>query len=537
MQSPDHTVAQPIVPLTVRAFLDGRVRTITFAYLFFLYSFVQPYGYRHAYPHLSDRLSFAQSFAGNVGLHLLYGQPHDVVSVTGYTAWRVGGTLAIAAAIYGLFAAVRAQRAEEDAGRAELVLAGPVSRGSLSLAALAAVGIGALTLWTAEFAGFVTAGVPGRGAAYLALATASVIPVCAGVGAVAGQLAPTRRIALEFGGGVVALLFLMRAVADTTNGAGWLRWLTPLGWAEQLRPFAGARPLVLLLPAAATLVLVAVAARLAAGRDIGTGVLPARDTAEPRLLLLRSPLGQALRSNRGDLTIWAACLAVFGFILGVVSNAISSADVSADMEKQIAKLGAGSITTPIGYLGFVFLFLVVAVSVFTCSQVSAARQEEADQRLETLLALPLGRTRWLAGRAVLATGTAAALALTTGLATWAGAISTGTHISLPRLLEAGANALPTSILFLGLALLAYALLPRASSGLTYGLVALAFVWQLVAALVNAPSWLRDATPFAHVALVPAQRFGAESAIIMIAIGIAAALVSLTAFRRRDLVSV
>jgi ABC-2 type transport system permease protein len=537
MRSPSRTRVQPVVALAVRAALDGRVRTIAFAYLFALYSFVQPYGYRHAYPHLSDRLSFARSFASNVGLHLLYGQPHDVVSVNGYTAWRVGGTLAIAAALYGLFAAVRAQRAEEDAGRAEVVLAGPVSRGSLNLAGLAAVGMGTLTLWVAEFAGFVTAGVPAGGAAYLALATTSVIPVCAGVGAVAGQLTPTRRVALEVGGGAVALLLLLRAVADTTNGLGWVRWLTPLGWAEELRPFAGARPVVLLLPVAVTLVLVAGASRLAASRDIGTGLLPARDTAEPRLQLLRSPLTQALRSNRGDIVIWAICLTGFGFILGVVSNAVSPADVSANMQRQIAKLGVGSITTPTGYLGFVFLILVVAVSLFACSQVSAARQEEADQRLETLLALPLSRTRWLSSRAVLATGTAAALALAAGLATWAGVVTAGTHVSLLRLLEAAANVLPTAVLFLGLALLAYALLPRVSSGLGYGLVAVAFLWQLVAAILNAPEWLRDATPFAHVALLPAQPFRTEAAVVMTAIGIAAALISLTAFRHRDLTSV
>ena len=37
-------------------------------------------------------------------------------------------------------------------------------------------------------------------------------------------------------------------IADTATGAGWLRWATPLGWAELLRPFAGAQPLVLLAP-------------------------------------------------------------------------------------------------------------------------------------------------------------------------------------------------------------------------------------------------------------------------------------------------
>src|SRR5579862_2887227 len=366
---------RPVQPLILRAFLDARVRTLAFAYVFAIYGFVQPFGYRHAYPKLGDRLAFAQTFANNTGLRLLYGDPHDVQTVSGYTSWRVGGTLAIAAAIFGLFAAVRAFRTEEDAGRAELVLAAVVGRRTLYLSALAAIGAGVLLLWGAELVGL-----PATGSAYLALATASVAAVCVGVGAVASQLASTRRIALALGGALIALLFLLRVVADTTSGAGWLRWATPLGWAEESRPFTGAQPLVLLLPAATAAILLVVAARMSGQRDIGTGILPARDSADPRARLLFSPTAQALRGEQGTLIAWASCVAAFAYILGVVSNSVSSADVSANIQKQIAKLGSGSITTSSGYLSFIFLFFTLAITVFACTQIGAARQEEANQQ-------------------------------------------------------------------------------------------------------------------------------------------------------------
>ncbi len=527
---------QPGLALALRAFSDARIRTLVFAYLFALYAYVQAFGYRHAYPTLAERIAFARSFGDNIGLRLFYGQPRDVVTVPGYTAWRVGGTLAIAAAVYGLLAAVRATRAEEDAGRAELVLAGVVGRRTLDSSALAAIGVGTLTLWLAELAGFAVARLPLAGSAYLALATASVIPVCAGIGALAGQLAPSRRVALELGGVVIGVLFLLRAVADTTTGAGWLRWATPLGWAEELRPFTGAQPLVLLLPITTTLLLLAASLRIAKGRDIGSGVLPARDSADPHLSLLTSPTAQALRDSRGILLAWTSCVAVFGYVLGVVSNSISSADVSKNMERQIAKLGAGSITTPSGYLGFVFVFVVLALSLFVCAQVGAARRAEAEQQLETLLALPIGRRSWLAGRLLLAGVEAAAIALAAGLSCWAGTATTGSHISLPRMLEAGANALPAALLFLGIAALAYATLPRASAGIAYGTVTVAFLWQLVGALLSAPHWLLEVTPFAHIGLVPAQPFRAAGAVGMLAIGAATTLAATSAFRHRDLLS-
>jgi polyether ionophore transport system permease protein len=120
------------------------------------------------------------------------------------------------------------------------------------------------------------------------------------------------------------------------------------------------------------------------------------------------------------------------------------------------------------------------------------------------------------------------------LFTWAGAASAGVDISLGHMLEAGANCLPVSLLFLGLAALAYAVVPRASVGVAYGLVTLAFVWQLVGSLVGVPDWLVDVTPFAHVGLVPTQSFRIGAAAVMVAIGVASATAALALFRRRDL---
>ena len=527
----------PALALARRALRDARIRTVSFALLFAAYAYIQPVGYRRAYPTRADRASFAASFGDNKAIRLFYGEPHNLLSVTGYSAWRVGGTLTIFTAIFGLLAAVRALRTEEDSGRMEMVAAGIVGRRMAYLSAMAAIAAGALILWLAEFAGFVAAGLPAGGSAYLALATASVIPVCAGVGALASQFAPTRRTALELGGAIVAVLFLARVIADTSSGLGWLRWATPLGWAEQMRPFAGARPLVLLAPAVASALLLGAAALIAARRDIGAGLLSARDRSRPRLGLLSSPTAAALRGQRATLIVWAAGVGCFALILGVISNSVSSAGISNGIRREIAKLGSGSITTPAGYLAFIFIFFILAISLLACAQVGAARHEEAELRLDTLLALPVSRVRWLGGRLVLAAAAAAVISLDAGLLAWLGAASQSVHVSLPRMLEAGVNCLPVALLFLGLAALAYAVVPRASAGIAYGLVAVAFLWQLVGSLIGAPRWLVDLTPFANVGLVPVQPFRTAAAAIMLALAALAVLAALWAFRRRDLVGI
>jgi len=520
--------------LARRAFRDARVRTISFAYLFAAIAYIQPVGYRDAYPTLSSRLAFARSFGDNKAIRLFYGVPHDLLTVSGYTAWRVGGTLAIFAAVFGLLAAVRALRTEEDTGRMEIVLAGSVGRRTAYLSALAAIAAGVLILGLAEFAGLVLSGLPAGGSADLALATASVMPVFVGVGALTSQLASTRRIALELGGAAVGLFLALRVIADTSANAGWLRWATPLGWAEEARPFTGAHLIVLLLPAAATALLLVLAARIAASRDVGTGVLPARESAKPRLGLLSSSTAHALRSERSSLIVWLSSIGAFAYITGVLAKSTATAGISQSLQHEVSKLGTGSIVTPTGYLAFVFIFFILAVSLFVCAQIGAARHEEADERLETLLSLPVSRSRWLGGRLVLAVVGAAAISLTAGLLSWAGAESGGVSISLTGMLEAGANCLPAALMFLGIAALVYAIVPRASTGLSYGLVTVAFLWDLFGSLLSVPKWLVQATPFAHVGLVPAQPVRAGAALVMLAIAVASALAATWIFQRRDL---
>ena len=100
-----------------------------------------------------------------------------------------------------------------------------------------------------------------------------VVPLFAGIGAIVCEIAPTRRLALEYGSAAVAVFLLLRVIADTTDGAAWLRWLTPLGWTEELRPFTNSQPLVLLIPIAAIAVLLVVPPVIGRNRDIGSGLI------------------------------------------------------------------------------------------------------------------------------------------------------------------------------------------------------------------------------------------------------------------------
>jgi ABC-2 type transport system permease protein len=518
-----------------RAFADSRVRTIAFALLFFASAVTQATAYREGYPTRAERLDFAHSVGANDAARLLYGAPHDLLSVGGYVSWRVGGSLAVFAALWGLLGAVRALRAEEDAGRTELLLSNTVGRPRLYLAQLAAIGGGAVVLWLALFASLVVGELPAGSSAYLALAVVSVVPVFAGVGAVASQLAPSKRIATGLAAGVLVLAVALRTAASVSSDLAWLRWTTPLGWAEALRPFVDPQPLVLLLPAASAAVLLAIAGALWIGRDVGSGLLPARDSAAPNPRLLGSAVAHALRIERGALLAWLVGIGLFAVLMGFLSGAVTPDVLSENVREQLEKLGTESVATPAGWLGFAFVFFILAVSLFCCTQVASLRSEEAEQRLETLLVLPLGRRRWLAGRLLVTAAGAVLLALASGVLAWAGATAQGADVSLLELLGAGANVLPTAFLFLALGALVFALAPRATVPVIHTLLGLSFVWELFGALLELPDWLLALSPFHNVGLVPGEPFATGAAAITLALAALAIVAALAAFRRRDLI--
>jgi ABC-2 type transport system permease protein len=516
--------------IALRTLRDARTRTIAFALVFLAGAAAQGASYRSAYPTLADRERLAQTFGSNQAVRLLYGVPHDLLTVGGFMSWRLG-SLTIFAGLFGVLAAVRAMRAEEEAGRMDIVLSGVVGRATAFRAALAGIAASAAIVWVAVFVGVLAGRAGAGGSAYLALSLMTPIPVFVGIGAVASQIAPTRRMATAIGSGALGVALMLRMAADTSS-AGWLRWATPLGWAEELRPFVGAQPLVLALPAVATVVLLVVAERIALRRDVGRGLLAAHDSAPPNRRLLSSPTALALRTLRGTLIAWLIGIAALALLMGVISDSVSSA-LSRSVQDQLEKLGTAA-NTPTAYLGFAFLFFLLALALFACFQIAAMREEEADQRLETLFALPVRRGRWFAERLGLIVTCAAGLALAAGLVAWAGAISQGADVGFGRMIEAGANCLPLTVLFLGLGALALALVPRAGPTIAYSLVGLAFLWETVGGVVSAPSWTLGLSPFHHVGLVPAEGFQAGGAVVMLAIGIVAATAAAWAFDRRDL---
>ena len=102
------------------------------------------------------------------------------------------------------------------------------------------------------------------------------------------------------------------------------------------------------------------------------------------------------------------------------------------------------------------------------------------------------------------------------------------------MIAAGANCIAVSLLFLALGVLVYAWLPRPSPGAAFVLIGVAFLWELVGALVGAPGWLLTISPFHHVTQVPLVAVDRRGTAVMLAVAAVAAAIAVERFARRDL---
>jgi ABC-2 type transport system permease protein len=494
--------------------------------------------YAATYPTDAARREAAAVVGTDSGLRVLLGPIDDIATVGGYLVYKNFVFLTLLLAIWATLAATRLLRGEEDAGRWQLVLAAgarPARATADVLAALAlAVGVilaGTTTL-TLAAARDPALGL-GTGRTFLYGASLALVPaVFAATGAVASQLAGTRRAANAMALGIIGATLLLRMVADTGPGARRLLWATPFGWTELMRPYTApdAWPLV---PAGLTVLVLATVATLLAGRrDVGQGLLAARDGGRRRRKAPASMTGLAVRLELPVLVAWCVGAAAAGLLLGVFAR-VTTNDVPASLRDNLAGYGVhGTFTSQ--FLGVAFLLVGTVVSLLPAGQVGAAAAEETTGRLTHLLAGPVRRGGWLLGRLAVAASATVAAALAGGAGVWLGARTQGLHLALPSMLGAGLNAVPTALVALGAGALVLALVPRAASWSVYAVVVWSVMADLIAPLLSGASWAQRLSLFHYMALVPGDAADPATLVAVTATGLLLCAAAVVLFGRRDL---
>jgi len=489
------------------------------------------------YPTEARRLALAQTAGPNAALRFLYGRLAGT-SVGALATWRFAVWAGCCSAVLAIFIVIRHTRADEQAGRLELVGSAAVGRQAPLTAALIAAAaanvtiIGLATLWLAALK------LGGAGSAALALAIGTCGLAFTGVAAVAAQLAATARGARGLALAVLGAAFVLRGVGDTgPAGLSWLSWASPLGWAEFVRAYgtAGERWWVLAVPLTAGAALAGVAFALAAWRDHGAGLVHGRPGRPAASGLLRGPFGLAWRLQSGVLLGWLAGYVAIFASLGAATKGVGAIfNTSAVLKRYLLRIGYQHVIIN-AYLSAVMLLAGLGAAAFATSAVLRLRTDETGNVAESVLATATGRIRWALSYCSVAAGGAGLLLAAAGLSSGLGyGVLTGSvGTQVPHLLGAALARWPAVLVLAALAAALYGLLPWESTAVAWAVVSLVAFIALLGPSLQFPAALMDLSPFTQTPRLPGGPVAAGPLLWLCAVAAALGTAGLLGLRRRD----
>lgn len=460
------------------------------------------------------------------------GGPLFRVNLGSLTAWKIGATAFTLAALMSIFTVIRHTRSEEETGRLELIGAAVVGRRAPLAAGLITMALPNAGIVAVSTLGLIGTGMPAVGSFALGLAIGLAGLAFGALAAVCAQLTTAARTATGIAATALGAAYLLRAAGDT--GPTWLSWISPIGWAMRLRPYADEQWWVVALFAGLAVVLVGGAYALAARRDVGAGLVAERPAAAVAGPTLGSALGLAWRLHRGVLLGWVIGMALGGATMGGVVHGLSHAtNLSQQMIDLLTRMGGRKAIVD-QFLAAVCGIAGLMAAAYAVQSTLRLRAEESAGHVEPLLATRVGRTRWAFSHLAFAIGGTgvllAAFGAATGLVYGAQVHDVGGQTL--RLTAAALVQLPAAWVLAALGVALFGLSSRLAALAWAALVACVMLVELGEILGLSP-WVIDLTPFAHVPKLPGATLTGAPLFWLAGIAAALAAAGLATFRRRD----
>ncbi len=483
----------------------------------------------------ATRAAFQEAAAlmgSNPAFVAMAGPARALDTTGGQVAWQSTAFGAVMIGLMSMFLVGRHTRSDEETGRDELLRAGAVARRTPMTATLVVTASANVLVGAAVTGSLVAYGLAVEGALVLGIGLTACGLAFGAVTLLAAQLTSSTRAAYGITGAVIGASYALRALGDVSGSV--LSWLSPIGWYQAMRAYAGESwwPLLLLIGFTGIVLLGAYAAF--DRRDFGAGLWPARpgpDAAGPGL---RSALGLSWRLQRGSLFGWSTGMFLTGLSYGAIGNDVGSLLGDSALSQELFALGTADLTD--SFYATSALMIGMITSAFTVSSVLRSRAEELDGRLEPLLATALPRPRWWLGNVLITVaGTALVLTLAgVGMAAGFG-LTTGDWSRTGDLVLATVVTLPAALVLGGLARLLVGVAPHRAVLAWLALVFCAVV-LFFGALLRFPTWLMDLSPFSHLGRFPAEPVTWVSAGMVLLVALLSSATGLATFRRRDVLS-
>jgi ABC-2 type transport system permease protein len=347
----------------------------------------------------------------------------------------------------------------------------------------------------------------------------------------AAQAFENTRVVYGVGGVVLGAAFLLRAVGDI--GDGTISWLSPIGWAQKTRPFAGNTWWPFLIIVGATVLLTWLAVALSRQRDLGAGLISPRVGRARAAPWLGSPLGLAMRLQRGCLVGWSAGLVVLAVAYGSITDSINEfVQDNKALTDIVAAQGRGTLVEQ--YLAMSFRILALVAAGFAIQSTLRIRSEETSTHAEQVLATRVSRVTWASSHLVMAFGGTLVILFLVGVAFGVSdAAVTGDAAAIRQSLVGALAFVPAVWALVGFTALVIGVAPRASA-LPWAFLAVCFLIGMFGQLLDLPTWVQDLSPFQHVPQYPATNLETVPLLALVAISTGLTALGLVSLRHRDI---
>ena len=495
--------------------------------------------YESFYPSLETRTVLIEQMRKSPGTRLLYGYVPLPGRLGQLLQWETGALLLVCTALMAILLTCRVLRADEDEGLIEVLRATGAGRSVPLLVPVALVwvvvgalsaGVGGILTWQTRSIEELTV----SGAWALAGTICVTGWVFSAIAAVASQLGRQAGQARGLSMVMLALAFVLRVSADQIsdgNGSDWLRWLTPLGWRDLVRPYTDDRFGVL---AACCIVAIAVALSavvLASRREYLDGYLPDRSSSRRRWLV-QGHMDLLGRLSWRGLVGWALASTGLALLYGSVSGSIK--DLLAPGSPTASYVDKMAVGSPVEqFMSLMTVVTVLLVAVAAVRRMNWLAGLERAGLVEVELAAGVSRGRVLLCQVLCALIESIILLLVsaTVLAATTATQLTDDH-AVARSFVFTVSQLPGMVAAIGIAAALVGLAPRLA-GLSWVVVTWSAFAQFFGGLVGLKDWAKDLSVLGHhLDVVGTPDW--EPLAVQTVVGLIGVMIGLVAYTRRDL---
>jgi ABC-2 type transport system permease protein len=442
----------------------------------------------------------------------------------------------VALGIMNIFLVVRHTRTDEELGRYEVLRSLPVGRlanlhsamitafiVNLVMGLSVAIVLGSLGIENITWVGSFTFGAM--------LFVSSML--FAGIAALCVQLSSSARSVKAYAFLVLVTFYLLRAIGDVNSEA--LARISPLGLILRAQPFVENYWWPILIVMLLALIVIAVAYRLCAFRDIGQGLIPDRPGPAQAGKNLQSLFGLTWRISRGTVIAWAVGIFVFGSVFGLVMGDVEYFVTDAEWFEQLMPPHPDFTMTEM-FTVMMNLFLALFAVVPVLNLILRLRSEERNGRTEGLIGLAISRKSHIAGFAGLSFLAAVLMPLIGMIGMWALSIPMlDAPMSFWNLLQAVMIFVPALWIMMGFSLAIIGLWPKGAM-VVWAYYAYVFISSFFGEMLNLPRWALYLSPFGHIPQLPMDDIRILPMLTLIVVAAILAVIGIIGYSRRDMVS-